>query len=38
MHSDMQQSTSIVSGGAGVALLADSSFLERTAQLIKLLV
>jgi hypothetical protein len=38
MHSDMQQSTGIVSGGAGVSLLADALLLQRAAQLSELLV
>ena len=38
MHSDMQQSTGIVSGGAGVSLLADALLLQCAAQLSELLV
>ena len=38
VHSDVQQSTGVVSGGAGVSLLADSSFLEHATQLSELLV
>ena len=38
MHSDMQQSTSVVSGGAGVSLLATALCLEIVAQLQDMLV